>query len=385
MNKNAVFYLFIILSLCLLPCCSKDGTLPVSPDIQDTPDETQDAGTPGNRNPVINEFTINPSTMVTNQIAVLTVNASDPDAGDTLSFSFLVVSGSGTLGGADTASGKTYKAPASPGTAQLSVAVSDGKGVSAVRTASVTVVTSAGLNNSPVIQSFAADDYNLRLGESALLTVTASDPDPGTTLLYNYEIVSGGGQLTGSITASETYTAGAPWTIGVKTLRVTVSDGMGGSAQSNISLSVDPNNLGVLVINEVYSATGNDYMEIKNRSSTNFYVAENSLQYGDAAHLVVMPAGVLIPANDYLVIYCDETSDPGPGGDFEYIWAPPGMQFGLGSSDVARILSFGGTLIDSYSWSSHADNISKGRLPDGTGSWDTTCTPTPGEPNQDHP
>ncbi len=96
------------------------------------------------------------------------------------------------------------------------------------RTATFTYVVGRRLNQSPVIESATFAD--------GLITVVASDPD-GDPLTYSYEVISGNVTVTligdGSTASVTTSALSTDFTV-----RVTVSDGKGGTATADVSGSI---------------------------------------------------------------------------------------------------------------------------------------------------
>ena len=78
-------------------------------------------------------------------------------------------------------------------------------------------------------------------------------------------------------------------------------------------------------------------------------------------------------------------------GEFLLIWADGEMEQGVlhvdfklssGGEDLAITNVDGVTIIDSYTFGGQTTDVSVGRIPDGTNSWSTFDTPTPGASNQ---
>ena len=85
------------------------------------------------------------------------------------------------------------------------------------------------------------------------------------------------------------------------------------------------------------------------------------------------PAGTVIEPKGFLVIWADNTPSP----------RPLHASFGLNASGeaVGLFASDGETLIDSITFGAQDDDVSFGRLPDGSSSWNY-LTPTPGAANR---
>ena len=155
----------------------------------------------------------------------LTATASDPD-GDELAYAWSSVSGSfGEVAGAASA---IWTAPEEIGPVTIRVEVSDGHGGLALAEVTVEVV------NRPPTVSVTCDVCEIPRGGEVGLTATASDPD-GDELAYAWSSVSGSfGEVAGA--ASVTWTA--PEEIGPVTIRVEVSDGHGGLALAEVTVTV---------------------------------------------------------------------------------------------------------------------------------------------------
>jgi hypothetical protein len=127
-------------------------------------------------------------------------------------------------------------------------------------------------------------------------------------------------------------------------------------------LAGDP--LGGIKINEVESDGLADFIELINTNETPTDVSALVLKDNDDSRRLVIPGGTSIPAGGFLAV------DTNVAGGF-----------GLEQSDAARVFrSDGTTLLDSYSWTSHA-STTYGRCPDGTGAFLTTNAVTKGAAN----
>jgi Lamin Tail Domain len=132
-----------------------------------------------------------------------------------------------------------------------------------------------------------------------------------------------------------------------------------GTANSCATASAD------IRINEVESTDGipGDWVELYNSGTTSVSVGGWTFRDNNNANGYVLPAGTSIAAGGYLVL--DETAN---------------FTFGLGGADSVRIFNPGGTLVDSYTWSTAA-TTTYGRCPNGTGDFATTVTITKGTAN----
>jgi VCBS repeat-containing protein len=183
-----------------------------------------------------------------NQTSALTVTATDPDAGATLTYSI--------VGGADASlfsinsatgvvtfnSAPNFESPADAGgnnVYDIQVQVSDGS-LTATQNVAITVTN---VNEAPTITSSAT--ANAAENQTSALTVTATDPDAGATLTYS--IVGGADQslfsinsATGVVTFNTAPNFEAPTDSGannVYDIQVQVSDGTL-TATQNVSITV---------------------------------------------------------------------------------------------------------------------------------------------------
>lgn len=120
-----------------------------------------------------------------------------------------------------------------------------------------------------------------------------------------------------------------------------------------------------VVIDEIESSGGvpGDWVELLNLGTAavdvSGWVFKDNTLTGPG---YTLPAGTSIPADGRLVL--DEAT----------------FGFGLGSGDSARLYDADGTLVDSYTWTTHAVTT-YGRCPDGTGGFTTTTRVTKGTAN----
>ena len=120
-----------------------------------------------------------------------------------------------------------------------------------------------------------------------------------------------------------------------------------------------------LYINEVESNLGTpgDWVELYNDGNTSIDLGGYVFRDNVDTRGYTIPAGMIIPSKAFLVI--EEAT----------------FGFGLGGGDAARLFAPGGvTLVDSYTWATHA-STTYGRCPDGTGAFATTSASTKGAPN----
>jgi len=88
-----------------------------------------------------------------------------------------------------------------------------------------------------------------------------------------------------------------------------------------------------------------------------------------------IPDGTTIPSHGYLLIWCDNDVGDGPlHANFKL--DKSGEEIGLFDADA-----WGNVLVDSLAFNAQATNVSLGRVPDGSGSWQPLDPPTPGAAN----
>ncbi|WP_374215858.1 lamin tail domain-containing protein [Frankia sp. AiPs1] len=117
-------------------------------------------------------------------------------------------------------------------------------------------------------------------------------------------------------------------------------------------------------INEVESSGGSpgDWVELTNIGTAAVDVSGWVVKDNDNSHVFTVASGTSLAPGGHLVLDVDPV-------------------FGLGSSDSVRLYQPGGTtLVDSYTWTSHA-STTYGRCPDGTGTFTTTSSSTRGAAN----
>jgi PKD repeat protein len=156
------------------------------------------------------------------------VTASDPDPGDTLTYSWL-------LDGVEVSTTTDYTY--SPGFSDagihtVDVTVSDGNGGSETQHWDVTVTD---VNLPPAIDFYSPVNLNpsVEEGNSLPFSVTASDPDPGDSLTYSWLLDS----VEVSTESSYTYNPGTG-DAGAHTLDVNIDDGKGGTESQQWNINV---------------------------------------------------------------------------------------------------------------------------------------------------
>jgi len=170
----------------------------------------------------------------------LSVSASDAD-GDPLTYTWSLSYGSNALSFASngtTASSNTTVTVNTTGTYEIKVAVSDGK---ETRVSTCSAYLTASVTDAPNIVSEAvASPNSIVLGETSLLTVTASNSAPGGVAVYSWIQSSGPGTASFSPngTTLSSSTSASFDTIGTYELHVTVSNDSG-IATSSCSVTVN--------------------------------------------------------------------------------------------------------------------------------------------------
>jgi hypothetical protein len=166
-----------------------------------------------------------------------------------------------------------------------------------------------------------------------------------------------------------TVIASYAWTAHAATTYGRCPDGTGPFLTTTASTKGSANSCPVAAatvkINEVESSGGTpgDWVELVNTGSNPADVSGFVFKDDDDTHSYTLPAGSIIAPGGYLVL--EEAQ----------------LGFGLGSADAARLYGIGGTtLVDSYSWSTHAA-VTYGRCPNGIGEFIPNTVATKGALN----
>jgi hypothetical protein len=216
----------------------------------------------------------------------------------------------------------------------------------------------------PVLDSIGASPGEVAVGSSIALTSTAHDSDGGPgALAYAWTVTGGVGTVApaSAQNTSFTCTSAGPATIALAVTDGLCSDGLAVTVSCTPATGAAP----AITINEVESSGGvpGDWAELFNAGSGPVDLSGWVFRDNDDAHNYAIPSGTVIAAGGYFVL---EEADFG---------------FGLGAPDAARIYLPGGTtLVDSFSWTTHA-TTTYGRCPNGTGDFTTTLDVTKGGPN----
>jgi hypothetical protein len=183
---------------------------------------------PPPNHPPVAACSANPTSVYagSNEAVAVHVNASDPD-NDPITYSYSASGGTVEGTGPDA---RFNSSGLAEGTYTVTAKVDDGKGGTATCAADITVAKKP--NQNPTI-SCAADRSPILPGERTGITATASDPD-GDPLTYSYTAT--GGQVTGDGPKAQFDSTGlAP---GSYTVKCSVSDGRGGTADSSATVDV---------------------------------------------------------------------------------------------------------------------------------------------------
>jgi outer membrane protein OmpA-like peptidoglycan-associated protein len=183
---------------------------------------------PPPNHPPVAACSANPASVYagSNDSVQIHVNATDPD-NDQLTYTYTATGGSVDGSGPD---GRWTAAGLAVGTYTVNAKVDDGKGGTATCSADIAVAPKP---NQPPTISCSTDRSPILPGERTGITAAASDPD-GDPLTYSYSANSG--TVTGSGPKAEFDSTGlAP---GSYTVRCSVSDGRGGTADASTTVDV---------------------------------------------------------------------------------------------------------------------------------------------------
>ncbi len=180
--------------------------------------------------------------LTANDISRVTVTVSGSGISPNITRNLFKTSGqwSGTLGGIPVGSDRTFLAQAyDASNTLLYEGQVTGVTISQNSTAAVFILLqqktapSPFHNSAPRVSSLVASSTQVEPGQSATLSVTATDAD-GDTLSYAWTAT--GGTLANATTAGPTWTA--PTTEGPQTINVSVTDGKGGQAGFSVVINV---------------------------------------------------------------------------------------------------------------------------------------------------
>jgi hypothetical protein len=152
------------------------------------------------------------------------------------------------------------------------------------------------------------------------------------------------------------------------------------SAETSFSYGPSSVTAGNVSLNEImaenHSAVANgtsypDYVELKNNTGAVIDITGWGLTDDELApNKYLFPATTTIPANGYLVVWCDSnTGQPGLHSGFQ-----------LSRHGQRVILTLGGTVKDAVTFGPQVPDVAIGRIADGTGAW-TLVNPSAGAVN----
>ena len=146
-----------------------------------------------------------------------------------------------------------------------------------------------------------------------------------------------------------------------------------------------PESKTALVINEINSAP-DDWVEVMNTSDAPIDISGYEIRDNSNDHRWKFPTGTKIGAKELLLVKDVTVGEVYDDRTNTYISGQFQEAIGIGSGDSIRLYDLSGSVIDEYSWTSHAsyngdDSLaSYGRYPDGTGSF-MLMKETPGAVN----
>ena len=183
---------------------------------------------PPNHPPTVT-VTANPSkiTAGSTEPVVLQAQCSDPD-NDPLTYKWSATGGSIDGTGAEV---RWNPSGVKEGSYTVTVVCDDGRGGNASATANIAVEPKP--NTPPVVSNCAANPATINVGQKSTVTTTASDAD-NDPLTYTY--TTSGGRVTGSGASVQFDSTGAA--PGTYTVTCHVSDGRGGEASGNTTITV---------------------------------------------------------------------------------------------------------------------------------------------------
>nr|WP_242589625.1 kelch repeat-containing protein [Corallococcus macrosporus] len=195
-----------------------------------------------NEAPILDSLLATPTTVAPGGSVTLTATAHDPNAGDTVSFSWAAPSGSFS---APTSANTTWTAPTQQAPVTLVLTVSDSRG--ATLSVNLTLNVSAGsgastvkadFNVAPRVVTLTSTQSYLNVGAQTVLSTSATDAD-GDPLSYQWSATCAG-TFTGASTATATFTPSAQPTGACNNcqLNVVVKDGRGGQNTGSLMLCV---------------------------------------------------------------------------------------------------------------------------------------------------
>jgi hypothetical protein len=195
-----------------------------------------------NAAPVIDSVILSSTTVAPGDVVSLAATAHDPNAGDTLTYSWTATSGTFS---APSAASSTWTAPATAGTYPITLSVKDQTGATVTLQANVVVNASnatgkahvtATMNTWPVVSKVTGTPNYLVKGSQTLLTAVASDPDRDP-ITYAWTSTCAG-TFTNTQVPTPGFTLASTETNTSCTLSVAVADNRGGSTSGSLTLPV---------------------------------------------------------------------------------------------------------------------------------------------------
>ena len=195
-----------------------------------------------NEAPILDSLVANPLTLTPGGSMTLTASAHDPNAGDSVSFTWSAPTGSFST---PTQASTTWTAPMGVGIVSLKLTVSDTHGASSAVTLWVGLTASRGadevkvvFNTAPQVMSLVTSQALLDVGQSTQLRAQASDAE-GDSLSYQWSATCAG-SFSDPSSADVTFTPSArpEGACNNCQVRVSVTDGRGGQTQGSLALCV---------------------------------------------------------------------------------------------------------------------------------------------------
>ena len=121
-----------------------------------------------------------------------------------------------------------------------------------------------------------------------------------------------------------------------------------------------------------------DWFEIYNNDSIaidigGMYVSDNKSEYKKYQIPATEPTTTTIQPGGFLVIWCDGQPEQGV--------LHTNFKLSSGGEDITLVESDGRTIVDELTYPAQTTDVSMGRLPDGSDTWKSFTTPTPGASN----
>ncbi|QAT84912.1 branched-chain amino acid ABC transporter2C amino acid-binding protein [Corallococcus coralloides] len=197
-----------------------------------------------NEAPLIDSLVVSSTSVPLGRQIRLSARAHDPNPGDTLSYAWSATAGSFS---SPSSASTSWTAPLSPGMQQLSLSVTDSRGLASnlLLVVNVTEDGSEGdaallisINSSPRVDSLIAVPTQLAVGQQTSVSVSASDPD-GDSLSYSWSATCAGTWINAhSSSPLFTPTALPEGACNNCRLTVSISDGRGGQNTGTVALCV---------------------------------------------------------------------------------------------------------------------------------------------------